>query len=62
MALPELLTKKEAANLLRVSGRTIQRYAKSGTILASRISPKVTLYERDSIIKLLSRGRIKPAS
>jgi excisionase family DNA binding protein len=49
-----LVTKREAAELLRVSVRTIDRYIADRTIKAIRVSPRATRITRASLDALLT--------
>lgn len=48
-----LVTKREAADALRVSVRTIDRYIADGTLVARRVSPRATRIVRASLEALL---------
>jgi len=52
-----LVTKREAADALRVSPRTIDRYTADGTLSSVRLSPRATRVTRVSIEALLSGQR-----
>ena len=47
------LTPKQAADLLGVSKRTLQRYVKAGLVPAARISRKVVRFKKSDILALL---------
>jgi excisionase family DNA binding protein len=49
-----LVTKVEAADALRVSIRTINRYIADGTLAAIRVSPRATRITRSSVEALLA--------
>lgn len=49
-----LVTKTEAAQALRVSVRTVDRYIADGTLKSVRLSPRATRITRSSLDALLS--------
>lgn len=49
-----LITKREAADALRVSPRTVDRYIADGTLTAVRLSSRATRVTRVSLDALLS--------
>lgn len=52
--LPDLLTIREVANLLRVSSLTIKRWGKKGKLPAIRINSRGDRrYKKDVVLKLL---------
>ncbi len=52
--LPDLLTIREVANLLRVSALTIKRWGKKGKLPAIRINSRGDRrYKKDVVLKLL---------
>lgn len=51
-----LVTKREAAETLQVSVRTIDRYIADGTLAAVRVSPRATRVVRKSLDELISAG------
>lgn len=53
-----LLTKAEAAEKLRVSVRTVDRYIADGTLSAIRLSARATRITRASLDSLLDAPRI----
>ncbi len=56
MADNTLLTKKETADYLKVSTRTIDDYRKAGKITCHKPGKKV-LFKRTEIIEFLEKGR-----
>jgi excisionase family DNA binding protein len=50
---PDWLTKKQAAAILQVSLRTIDRYMESGTILSKKLGVRSVRISMNSIDKLL---------
>ncbi len=49
----QLLTKQEAAEVVRVHPRTIERWIHVGRIRASRLSPRVVRIRRSELERLL---------
>jgi len=50
----QLLSRRDAANLLRVDPRTIRRYECAGLIKPIRLNCRVTRYLREDIEKLVA--------
>lgn len=56
--LPDLLTVKEVAQLLRVSVLTIKRWGKRGKLPAIRINSRGDrLYKKEAVLWLLGMGK-----
>lgn len=56
--LPDLLTVKEVANLLRVSVLTIKRWGKRGKLPAIRINSRGDRrYKKEAVLWLLGMGK-----
>jgi len=53
---PRTLTRKEAAEALRVHPDTIRRYGHTGKLSPIRISPQVVRYSEEQVLNLLSAG------
>ena len=53
----QLLTKREVAETLRVSTRTVGRYVKSGLLRPIRVSEQVVRFYRDDLERFLSEAR-----
>ena len=56
---PELLTKHEVAKILRVSSRTIERYASERKLRHIRYSASVIRFRRSDVMKFLERNTVK---
>lgn len=53
--LPELLTRKEIAELLRISYHTVVNMEKNGTITPLVLGTKSYRYHRDAILALIGK-------
>ncbi|MCG8602258.1 MAG: helix-turn-helix domain-containing protein, partial [Verrucomicrobiales bacterium] len=51
-----LLTKKEVADALRVSTRTVCRYVKLGWLVPIRLSEQVVRFDQDEVERFISEG------
>lgn len=60
-AVDEILDTRGAAELLKVSKRTIQAWTKEGRIPAIRVCPRVTRYSRLAILQWL-KEKSQPAT
>ena len=57
MDVPELMTRREVADLLRVSEASLSRWARSGTgPRCLWLSPTVPRYRRDDVVRFLSQA------
>jgi hypothetical protein len=54
--LPELLTRREAAELLRVNPRTLLRYEQQGLLTPIRLNSRVTRYQQKDLEQFLARA------
>ena len=52
----ELITRQEAAALLRISIRTLERWEQSGRLSPTRLSPGVVRYRRADVDRLIEDG------
>lgn len=52
----DLLTRREAADLLRVTIRTLERWEDTGRLAPIRLSPGVIRYKRLDIERLIEEG------
>ena len=52
-AIPTLLTPAEVANVLRVTPRTIQRYARDGRLDRVKIGNRLSRYTAESVTRLI---------
>lgn len=57
-----LITKAEAAESLRVSVRTVDRYIADGTLSAIRLSARATRITRASLDSLLNKQPVKSSN
>jgi excisionase family DNA binding protein len=51
-----ILTKREAADLLRISIRTLERWERMGKISPTRLSPGTVRYRKSDIERLIEEG------
>ncbi len=56
MAFPELLTIREAAEILNVSPRTLERWSLEGRLPRVEIGPRTIRYRADDLAALIERG------
>ena len=54
-----LMTKKEVADALRVSSRTIGRYVKLGLISPIRLSDQVVRYDKAELERFIESGAVR---
>ena len=52
----DLLTRREFANGLRVSEKTVYRLGKTGQITPITISPRIVRYARTDLLKLIANA------
>lgn len=53
-----LLTKRQAAELLGVSTRTINEYVRHGRLRAVRLTSKMTRFEESELRRLICESRV----
>ena len=53
----DLITRKEAAEMLRVSGETLKRWGRAGKLETIRLSSRCIRYRRSAITALVEQAR-----
>jgi predicted site-specific integrase-resolvase len=51
-----LISRRQAAEMLAVTPKTICRYERAGRLLLIKLSYRVTRYNRDQVLKLIADG------
>jgi excisionase family DNA binding protein len=51
-----LITRQEAAHLLRISIRTLERWEQTGRLTPTRLSPGVVRYRKTDVERLIEEG------
>ena len=56
---PDMISRSEAAKLLKCSAKTVWRYAQKGLLREVKITKKTIRYFKNEVLELLTKGENK---